>query len=230
MGSSVGTFGDVGAWSFCQDKIMTTGGEGGMVTCNDPALARRMWSHKDHGKDWDAVHSEGHPPGFRFVHHGFGTNWRMLEIQGAIGRIQLGRMAQWTKRRTQNAQIIARVLKMHGDIVRTPLPAPDMQHGFYRLYAYARPEALGADWTRDRIVAALQAAGVPVMHGTCAEIYRERAFDGTDWRPTPPLPIAQELGETSIAFLVHPTIEKADAQAIADRIDHVLQTVARIAA
>ena len=94
-GRSVGSIGHAGAWSFCQDKIMTTGGEGGMVTCNDKALWSRMWSFKDHGKSWSAIYEKDHPPGFRWLHESFGTNWRMTEMQGAIGRIQLARMPQW---------------------------------------------------------------------------------------------------------------------------------------
>ena len=102
-GKSVGSWGAVGAWSFCQDKIMTTGGEGGMVTTQDETLWHKMWSYKDHGKSHKAVYEREHPPGFRWLHESFGTNARMLEMQAAIGRIQLKRMAQWHERRKQNA-------------------------------------------------------------------------------------------------------------------------------
>ncbi|MGP1613939.1 MAG: DegT/DnrJ/EryC1/StrS family aminotransferase, partial [Pollutimonas bauzanensis] len=78
-GRSVGSIGHIGAWSFCQDKIMTTGGEGGMATTNDRALWSRMWSLKDHGKSWDAIYQREHKPGFRWLHESFGTNWRMME-------------------------------------------------------------------------------------------------------------------------------------------------------
>jgi len=226
-GRSVGTFGHAGAWSFCQDKIMTTGGEGGMLTCNDAAVFEKAWSLKDHGKSRAAIAQEGHPPGFRFVHESFGTNWRMTEIQGAIGRIQLGRMEQWRARRTRNAMIIAQALRVHGDIVRVPLPGARFDHAFYRLYAYARPARLGGGWNRDRLIAEMAAMGVPVMHGSCPEIYREKAFDGTGFRPDAPLPVARELGETSIAFLVHPTITEDGAKQIAGKVHHLLQHVPR---
>src|SRR5471030_1077730 len=84
---SVGTIGHIGAWSFCQDKIMTTGGEGGMVTTNNP----EMWSYKDHGKSWKAVSEEKNESSFRWLHKSFGTNWRMTELQAVLGRIQLTR-------------------------------------------------------------------------------------------------------------------------------------------
>ena len=226
-GRSVGSFGTFGAWSFCQDKIMTTGGEGGMLTCQDDALFERAWSMKDQGKSRAAMQDGGHPPGFRYVHESFGTNWRMTEMQGAIGRIQLARIEEWHRLRARNAMILAQTLRVHGDIIRVPLPAPRFRHGFYRLYAYARPARLGKGWDRDRLIAELAQLDVPVMHGSCPEIYREKAFDGTGLRPKTPLPTARELGETSLAFLVHPTISEDGAKTIAGKVHQLLQNVPR---
>jgi dTDP-4-amino-4,6-dideoxygalactose transaminase len=205
-GQPVGSMGDVGAWSFCQDKIMTTGGEGGMVTCNDQDLWSRMWSYKDHGKSWDAVYNREHPPGFRWVVESFGTNWRMLEIQAAIGRIQLRRMPEWTARRTAIAMRLAEVLADFPSSVRVPLPGEGFTHAYYRLYAYVRPEGLKSGWTRDRIVETCSNLGGLLYQGSCSEAYLEKAFDATGWRPKERLPAARELGETSLMFLTHPTI------------------------
>jgi dTDP-4-amino-4,6-dideoxygalactose transaminase len=196
-GKSVGAWGHVGAWSFCQDKIMTTGGEGGMVTCRDDALWSRMWSFKDHGKSFDAVFKREHPPGFRWLHESIGTNWRMLEMQAAIGRIQLGRMATWHKQRCANAEQIWEAARQH-KALRAPLIPTEIEHGCYRAYIYVEPRHLKPRWSRDRIVAEIKAQGVPCYQGTCSEIYLEKAFDGTDFRPAAPLPIAHELGETSL--------------------------------
>lgn len=218
---SVGTIGHVGAWSFCQDKIMTTGGEGGMVTTDDADLWSAMWSFKDHGKSFDAVYNREHPPGFRWVHESFGTNWRMLEVQAAIGRIQLGRMRDWTARRTSIADAIASALAPFADAVRVPRPAPSMTHAYYRQYAYVRPDGLRPGWSRDHIVAELNARGVRVMQGSCSEIYLEKAFDGTPWRPKDRLPVARELGETSLMFLTHPTMTD-------EEIDHLGVELRRI--
>lgn len=212
-GQSVGSIGHVGAWSFCQDKIMTTGGEGGMVTCRDEALWRRMWSFKDHGKNWDAVHSRDHAPGFRWLHDSFGTNWRMLEMQAALGRIQLGRMPEWTAARTRNAGRMAAALDgaVASGLLRIPaLARTDSRHGFYKFYAYVDPARLADGWTRDRIVAEIVAGGVPCYQGSCSEVYKERAFDQTGWRPEPALAAARELGETSLMWLVHPTLTDAE--------------------
>lgn len=209
-GRSVGSIGHVGAWSFCQDKIMTTGGEGGMVTTCDRDLWSRMWSFKDHGKSWEAVYERAHPPGFRWVHESFGTNWRMIEMQAAIGRVQLRRMAEWTAARTHNADIIRAALAPFScaeGLVRAPRPEGEGNvHAEYKHYAYVRADRLGAGWNRDRIVAEINARGVPCFQGSCSEVYLEKAFDGTGLRPLQRLPVARDLGEASLMWLVHPTL------------------------
>ncbi|MFA7439150.1 DegT/DnrJ/EryC1/StrS family aminotransferase, partial [Castellaniella sp.] len=210
-GRAVGSIGHVGAWSFCQDKIMTTAGEGGMVTTDDTTLWKRMWAYKDHGKSWDAVHAREHPPGFRWLHESFGTNGRMPEVQAAIGRIQLQRMARWTAQRQAHAQAIWQAARALPGL-RVPECPDDVQHAAYKAYVFVRPEQLAPGWSRDRIVAAIQAAGVPVYTGSCSEVYLEKAFDGTGWRPPQRLPVARALGETSLMFLVHPTLQDEHIQ------------------
>ena len=222
QGQSVGSFGHVGAWSFCQDKIMTTGGEGGMVTTQDADLWQYMWSYKDHGKNWDAVYNQQHPPGFRYVHESFGTNWRMLEMQSAIGRIQLQRMQNWHARRTKNAVMIAQALAPFDNIIRTPKPDDGFTHAYYKYYAYVRP---GSPINRGALVALLNEKNVPVMHGTCSEIYLEKAFDNSPWRPATRLPIAKELGETSMMFMVHPTLLDEDMEKICASITQILESI-----
>ncbi len=209
---AVGSIGDVGAWSFCQDKIMTTGGEGGMVTTRDPALWSRMWSFKDHGKNFDAVYKREHPPGFRWLHESFGTNWRMLEVQAAIGRIQLQRMDDWSRRRRANCERIWQTARQFA-LFRVPEIPEGYLHAAYRSYVYVRSERLAPGWTRDRIVAEINARGVPCYTGSCSEVYREKAFDGTGWRPEKPLATSVGLGETSVMFLVHPTLTEGEMAA-----------------
>lgn len=224
-GRHVGTFGHIGAWSFCQDKIMTTGGEGGMVTTNDAELWSKMWSFKDHGKSWDAVYNREHPPGFRWLHENFGTNWRMLEVQGAIGRIQLRRISEWTERRRHIAARLADAMADHA-IVFVPAPPAGFAHANYRLYAYVVSEQLRAPWSRDRIVAECTRRGAPVFQGSCSEVYMETAFDNTPWRPAQRLPNALRLGETSLMFLTHPTITDAQLDTYARTIAEVLSQAA----
>lgn len=227
-GRSVGTIGHVGAWSFCQDKIMSTGGEGGMVTTNDHDLWSAMWSFKDHGKSWEAVYERQHPPGFRWLHESFGTNWRMLEVQAAIGRIQLRRMAEWTARRNANAAMLAEVCRRHVCVRVPEFPHNNGSiHAQYKFYVYVRPDQLAEGWSRDRIIEEITEQGVPCYQGTCSEIYLEKAFEGTGWRPKAPLPVAQELGETSLMFLVHPTLTEAEIAKTCTVVDSVLKRAAR---
>ena len=224
-GKSVGSIGHIGAWSFCQDKIMTTGGEGGMVTTNDEALWRKMWSYKDHGKSWEAVYERQHPPGFRWLHESFGTNWRMMEMQAAIGRIQLQRMTEWHAKRLHNARRIWDCAS-YLPALRVPVLPADIEHAAYKCYVYVQPELLSSGWSRDRILEEITARGVPCYSGSCSEVYLEKAFNNTGWRPAQRLPNARELGETSLMFLVHPTLTEAEI----DKTCAVLTEVMQIAA
>ena len=223
-GRPVGSIGHISAWSFCQDKIMTTGGEGGMVTTNDRKLWSDMWSFKDHGKSWEAVYERNHPPGFRWLHESFGTNWRMLEVQAVIGRIQLKRMTDWQTSRLKNAgQIWECASQLKG--LRVPAMPEGSVHAAYKCYVFVEPQALKAGWDRDRILAEISAQDVPVFSGSCSEVYLEKAFDNTGWRPASRLPVARELGETSVMFLVHPTLTQLEI----DKTCSVLKTVMQLA-
>ncbi len=219
-GTSVGSIGHIGCWSFCQDKIMSTGGEGGMVTTNDKSLWKKMWEYKDHGKSYEAVYEREHAEGFRWLHESFGTNWRMTEMQGAIGRIQLRRMPEWTKLRNRNADILSEAFFQfvgeHGSL-RIPQLKFDQEcvHAFYKYYVFVKDEALKECWDRDRIIAEINSEGVPCIHGSCSEIYLEKAFDNTNFRPDKRLPYAKELGETSMVFLVHPTLSEKEMRNMA---------------
>ncbi len=221
QGRSVGSIGHVGCWSFCQDKIMTTGGEGGMVTTNDKGLWSKMWSYKDHGKSWEAVYEREHPPGFRWLHETFGTNYRMTEMQAAIGRIQLKRMPDWNARRLSHAAKIwnkARTFKG----LRAPEVPSHIHHAAYKCYVFVVPEHLKDGWCRDRILKEINGCGVPCFSGSCSEVYLEKAFDNTDYRPQERLPVAKELGETSLMFLVHPTLTVKEIQKTCDAISIVM--------
>ncbi len=211
-GKPVGTIGDIGVYSFCQDKIMTTGGEGGMLVTDREEIWKQAWSYKDHGKCYDAVHNQQHAPGFRWLHKSFGTNWRMTEMQSAIGRIVLRKLDAWVKVRRQNAEFYRKVLS-DCDAIRVPQPAVEDYHSFYKFYAFVRPEKLLPGWNRDRLVAEINALGVPCFTGSCSEIYLEEAFP-REWRPAERYSVAKELGETSLMFLVHPGIDSTSINQI----------------
>jgi dTDP-4-amino-4,6-dideoxygalactose transaminase len=223
-GKPAGSIGHISAWSFCQDKIMTTGGEGGMVTTNDEALWKKMWSYKDHGKNFDSIYNKQHPPGFRWLHDSFGTNWRMMEMQAVIGRIQLKKMTDWTKVRNENMQ------KIYAAFAETPYitvsqPSEEYLHAAYKCYVQVNTEHLPEGWSRDRIMNEIAELGVPCFSGSCSEVYLEHAFDNTPWRPAQRLQNAQKLGESSLMFLVHPTLSEDSINQTISAIEQVLTRI-----
>ena len=220
-GRPVGSLGDVGAFSFCQDKIMTTGGEGGMVTTNKRSVWEHAWSYKDHGKSHEAVYKRPHPPGFRWLHESFGTNWRLTEFQSALGRTLLRKLPRMVEARRRNAAILTQAFTQH-DALRVPQPPSHIGHSYYKYYAFVRPEKLRSGWTRDRILSAIVAEGIPCFTGSCSEIYLEKAFT-PELRPTERLTVAQELGETSLMFLVHPTLSEFDMHDTCRAVAKVLE-------
>ncbi len=221
---SVGSIGHIGAWSFCQDKIMTSGGEGGMVTTNDERLFEAMWSYKDHGKSYDAVQRIT-GTGFQWLHESFGTNGRMTEMQAAIARLQLRKLGKWSERRQHHAHRIWRAAaELPG--LRVPTLPDHVIHACYKCYVFADPAALRPGWSRDRIVGEINARGVPCYTGSCSEVYLEKAFERTSSRPATRLPVARELGDTSLMFLVHPTLTDAEV----GRTCSVLKEVMSLAA
>jgi dTDP-4-amino-4,6-dideoxygalactose transaminase len=174
-GKHVGNYGHISAFSFCQDKIMTTGGEGGMLVTNTDDLWRKAWSYKDHGKDYNSVFNEQHSPGFRWLVKSFGTNYRMLEIQAAIGRVMLKRLDEWVKRRRMLAAILTDGFKEVPEL-RVTVPPDHIYHSYYKYYVFVRPDRLKDGWNRDRILDELGKRGVPCGTGACPEMYLEEAF------------------------------------------------------
>ncbi len=225
-GQSVGSFGDVAAWSFCQDKILTTAGEGGMVSTQRADLWDAMWAFKDHGKTHEAVYGREHPPGFRWLHERFGSNFRLTEFQSAIGRIQLQRLPEWTAARTRNALLLAEALA-DCSAVRVPLPPEGITHAWYKFYAFVKPDALAECWSRDRILSEIASLGYPAFSGSCGEIYLERCFQEAGLAPAERLPVARELGDTSLMFLVHPTITPEQMAAYAEAVRSVVRRAYR---
>lgn len=221
-GRKVGSMGDMAAFSFCNDKIMTTGGEGGMLVTNNKELWEKAWSFKDHGKSYDAVYNTEHPSryGFKWLHESFGTNWRMIEIQAALGRLQLEKLPEWSKKRRENARILTGFFK-EIPAFRVTEPPENISHAYYKYYVFLRPEQLKDGWGRERIIDTINAEGVTCLSGSCSEIYLEKAFDEEGLRPATRLPVAKVLGETSLMFLVHPTLTD-------DNMKHTCTVVSKV--
>ncbi|MDC1279841.1 DegT/DnrJ/EryC1/StrS aminotransferase family protein [Pelagibacteraceae bacterium] len=220
-GKPVGSIGTIGCWSFCQDKIITTGGEGGMVTTNNKSLWSKMWSYKDHGKSYKAVYEKKHADGFRWVNESFGTNWRMTEMQGIIGRIQLKRISNWRTNRIANANKIWDTAKKCKGL-RVPSIPNHIEHAAYKCYIFVKLKELKKGWSRDKIIKEINKLGVPCYSGACPEVYLEKAFDNTGFRPKERLVNTKELGETALMFLIHPTLTKDEIQQTCNAITSVM--------
>ncbi len=228
-GRPVGSFGDAAAFSFCQDKIMTTGGEGGMVVTNSKYIWSKVWSHKDHGKSYDAVYSNSDlkpGPCFKWLHESFGTNWRMTEMQAAIGRIQLRKLSSWVEKRRKNAAILTEAFQ-NIPALRVTVPSDDFSHACYKYYVFIKPEILKKGWDRERVIVAINEEGIPCYTGSCSEMYMEKAFDADNLRPKKRLPVAEELGQTAMMFLVHPTLSEEDMFDMVKAVEKVMTEASR---
>jgi len=225
-GRQVGSIGHSAAFSFCQDKIMTTGGEGGMLTTNDDAVWEKAWAFKDHGKSYDAVYNKVHPAGFRWLHESFGTNGRLTELQAGIGRQQLKKLLWWRNARRSNAAILTEQFSAI-DALRVTVPGPDFGHAYYKYYVFVRPEKLANGWNRDRIMHAISAEGIPCFSGSCSEIYLEKAFADNGLQPAKRLENARKLGETSLMFLVHPTLTRKEMEDTCLAVEKVMLAASR---
>lgn len=204
-GKPVGAWGHVAAFSFCQDKIMSTGGEGGLIALDDELLWKKAWAYKDIGRSYDAVYNKEHAPGFRWLTESFGTNWRLTEIQSAIGRIQLRKLDDWILKRRANAEILnTGFSSINGLIV--PIPDERVYHSYYKHYAFVQIDTLADGWSRNKIMEEINSLGIPCGVGSCSEIYLEKAFTDLGYSPVSRLENAKKLGEVSLMFQVHPTL------------------------
>jgi len=215
-GQIVGQIGDIGVFSFCQDKIISTGGEGGMLITDNESYWSRAWSYKDHGKNFKKMHKSNPGNGFRWVHDYLGSNYRMTEMQAAIGRLQLTKLDSWLKKRNENARILNEVFSPY-DFVRLYEPSESIQNAYYK-YALSIDSECLKNWDRDSFQAQLNAKGIPCFSGSCPEIYREKVFQDSQYAPLDDLENAHRLGKESLMFLVHPTLTTKDMYHQADVI------------
>lgn len=221
-GKMIGSFGDIGCWSFCQDKIISTGGEGGMITTSSSDLWELIWSFKDHGKSINTINEPNKTALFKYVHDRLGSNFRLTEMQSAIGRIQLKKLKNWTKIRDSNAKILINELS-DCSFLRIPIPEHSYQHAWYKLHSYVNPNFLLDSWSRDRIINELREAGYPAFQGSCSEIYLEKCFLDKGLNPKERLKNAKTLGETSIMFLVDQTISTEKMTKYAEAIKNIIK-------
>jgi dTDP-4-amino-4,6-dideoxygalactose transaminase len=217
-GRPAGSFGHAAAFSFCQDKIISTGGEGGAVLFKDETAFERAWSFKDHGKNRRKVNEPPAAPGFRWLHDSVGTNWRLTGPQAAIGLRQLEKLPEWRAARTRNAEIWAEALSNQPG-VRVPLPEGRFRHAYYRLNFYLRP---GFEGAREEILARAGEAGLRLFTGSCSEVYLEEAFRDL---PRPDLPNARAMTGSSLAVELHPTLRAERLRLRAEKLAEIIRAV-----
>jgi dTDP-4-amino-4,6-dideoxygalactose transaminase len=213
-GQRVGSFGDASAFSFCQDKIMSTGGEGGMIITSDEAVRDVAWSFRDHGRNRERTLSSNHSFGFRWTQDRIGTNGRMTEMQAAIGRSQLTKIDDWLRQRNSNAKAFQTGL---GGICGIEIPRQDQSifHSFYRFTVLVEDQSM-----RDQAISQLNSTGIPASVGPCPEIYKESAFSLAGYTPDTVLPVARRLGSSSLVLPTHPGVE-GNLTAIINRISQL---------
>lgn len=221
-GKHVGTIGDIGAFSFCQDKILTAGGEGGMVVTNNKSYWQRMWSYKDHGKNYEAAMSGTFLPNFKWLHDEVGSNYRMTELQAAIGYLQLQKLDAWLLKRRQHAMQLRRYFSCYPDWFTLTHSSDDCQHAYYKFYVFLNIDNLPKHLSQAHFVKTYRESGIPCMGGICPEVYLEEAFANCDYMPSERLPNAKQLGESSLMFQVHPTLNEKHMQKICEVTDSII--------
>lgn len=219
-GRRVGGFGDAAVFSFCHDKIISTGGEGGMLLTARDEVRERVDAWRRHGRDAKAA-AGGAPWQYHFIYAGPGSNQRLSEMQSAIGRVQLGKVERWLAQRRANAAHYAAGLGAISGL-RCAAPGPDALHAWYKYYVYVRPERLRAGWDRDRILAAAWTRGLPCWQGSCGELYREQVFVAAGAVPAAPLPAAQALARSALMLPLHPGITPEQIDEICSGIGEIM--------
>lgn len=223
-GQPVGSFGDFASFSFCQDKIFSTGGEGGLLVTNKTALWKQAWSMKDHGRDFDVVFNQKSGTSFKWMVNSFGSNYRMSEMQAAIGRIFLQKLDEMVAQRRKHANRLNDAFKQTRGLCINAVP-DHIEHAYYKYYVQIDTNMLKSRLSRDTILSQVSGQGIPCGSGSCAEIYREKAFKQyrkqQGYAPQKRLPVARKLGDTSIMLQVHPNLTPA-------WIDYVIQTIRKV--
>ena len=174
---SVGSFGDIATWSFCYDKIISTAGEGGMITTNNKKLYEYCWSYKDHGKDRYKyrLSKKVNDGKFKFLHDILGSNYRLTEIQSAIGRIQLKKIKKNKLRRNNISKLIIQKFK-NSKLYSFQKSDFNYEHAYYRLYININKKNVLPKVYNLHFIKYLISNKISSGVGTSSEIYKEKSF------------------------------------------------------
>ena len=229
-GKKAGTIGTVSCFSFCQSKHFTTGGEGGMVCCNDDDLAWEIRSVRDHGYDVRAklnlLKMEGKQ---LYIHRRVGYNFRMTEIQSAIGLGELARFDKWNlPQRKKLGKALIKGLAGHPLVKYAPVDTPERQNAFWLVPFVLDTSKLKC--TMKEFIAAVQAEGAFAYSVLWPEMYKEEAYTkqkGFGSRQYPfkdpaarkidytkfNCSVAHSMADATISFWTHPTYTLAHIKA-----------------
>ena len=233
-GKKVGSLGDLSTWSFCRDKIISTGGEGGMISTNKKNLWHKIWSLKDHGKNFKRVFYQKHKTGFKWLHDDLGSNYRMTEMQAALGREQLNTLDKQIKTRNFIARLYINGLKdyfIKSDILKNldlkcescPLKKNKIKcnkctHSFYRLNLFINKKKIN----QIKLIEQFNKKKIECTVGSCPEIYREKIFKNLGIYQKKRLQNAKLLGESSIMFPINPNKSLTKIKAEINSIKKIL--------
>ena len=216
----VGCFGTIGIWSFCYDKIISTGGEGGMISTNSKTIYSKIWSLKEIGKDYNKFYKNRKSINFPYIHDHVGTNARMTEVQSLIGRYQLKNLDSYIRIRNRNALILSSYLN---DIKKINIPVipKNITHAFYRYTITIQSELKNPSNIRNNIIRKIISKKIFCNVGGCPEIYNEKPFN-LDLNASKNIKVANIIGKTSISFLVDNTISIKNMNVIGKKIRIIL--------
>jgi len=215
----VGSFGDIGVWSFCQDKIISTGGEGGMISTKKTSFYKKIWSMKDQGRNIDKVGKFKNGK-FQYLHDYLGLNLRMTEVQAKLGSIQLSNLKKTIKKRNFNANLIIDFLKKYSDVFHIFKIKKNYKHAFYRL-------CLTLKISKKKINNLFNKCSekkIEIFSGPCPEIYKEKIFKkflGKKFF----LKNANYLSGRTISFLVDQTISEKKMKTFLKKLGFIINQI-----
>lgn len=210
-GKYAGSMGDISVWSFCNDKIISTLGEGGMISCKSDNLFKKIWAYKDCGKNLDKVLKKNKNNLFKWIHDFDGTNLRMTEIQAAVGNVQLEMLDNMIRKRSKNSSLIWKNI-LKSENIFAPIIPKNILHAGYRCYLFAKNKN-----TRNRFITHLNKNGIDANQGSCPEIYREKRF--SRYNNYKVLKNAKKLGDISVSLPSHHLIDKKGINFLINQIN-----------
>ncbi len=170
----VGSFGRISVFSFCNDKIISTGGEGGIVLTNEKQLYRKVYEYKDHGKDFKQQNK--FLLNYNYIHNTFGTNYRITEFQSCLGRIQLKKLNKNLRTRNFIAKSIYKLSNKFPILFREPIFNKDNYNAYYVCYLFLNKNGIKKNININKIINTLRNSGIICSIGACPELYKEKVF------------------------------------------------------